>query len=196
MCMTAFDLVFAMFGLVLGLAVTEVLGGFARVLKMRRKAHIGWLTPLLGVYVLLDLTTFWMTAWALRDLVPATLLTLFAVLVLVGGYYLVATLIFPDNPDEWPDFDLYYDEHNRVVLGFMLATNIALMVLAMGLVAYGLQPAGAPSSGKGGVLLLLAGLLPMPLLIALIIVKARKVNVVLLMTLIVLWIMGAVAPVL
>lgn len=194
--MTAFDLVFAMFGLVLGLAVTEVLGGFARVLKMRRKAHIGWLTPLLGVYVLLDLTTFWMTAWALRDLVPATLLTLLAVLVLVGGYYLVATLIFPDNPDEWPDFDLYYDEHNRIVLGFMLATNIALMVLAMVLVAYGLQPAGSPSSGKGGFLLLIAGLLPMPLLIALIIVKARKVNVVLLATLIALWIMGSVAPVL
>ena len=37
--MSAFDLVFALFGLLLGLALCEVLAGFARVLKLKRGAR-------------------------------------------------------------------------------------------------------------------------------------------------------------
>ena len=51
--MSGFDLVFALFGLVLGLAITEVLGGFSRVMKMRGTVHVGWLVPLLGLLVLI-----------------------------------------------------------------------------------------------------------------------------------------------
>ena len=46
--MSAFDLVFALFGLLLGLALCEVLAGFARVLKLKRGARpvrIGWRSP-------------------------------------------------------------------------------------------------------------------------------------------------------
>lgn len=59
--MTGFDLVFAVYGLLLGLAVAEVLGGFARALKLKRATkavRIGWLTPLLGTLVIFDLTSF------------------------------------------------------------------------------------------------------------------------------------------
>ncbi len=59
--MSGFDLVFAAFGLLLGLAISEVLGGFSRALKLKRGAkpvRIGWLTPLLGLFVLLDLTSW------------------------------------------------------------------------------------------------------------------------------------------
>ena len=34
--MTSFELVFAVYGLLLGLAIAEVLGGFARALKLKR----------------------------------------------------------------------------------------------------------------------------------------------------------------
>ena len=111
--MSAFDLVFTMFGLVLGLAVTEVLAGFGRVLKMRTRARVGWLTPLLGTLLLIDLSRFWTSAFAQRENVHANLLTLLVVLAFVGSYYLIATLVFPDDPAEWPDFDAYYDRHKR-----------------------------------------------------------------------------------
>lgn len=66
--MEPFELVFATLGLLLGLTITEVLGGFARVLKLKRSeramVRVGWLTPLLGLFVILDLTTFWSLAWA------------------------------------------------------------------------------------------------------------------------------------
>ena len=100
--MSAFDLVFAAFGLLLGLAIAEVLGGFARVLKLKRSAkpvRVGWLTPLLGLFVMLDLTSFWGTAFSMRDQMDASYLTLVVVLAIVGAYHLIASVIFPDEPE-------------------------------------------------------------------------------------------------
>jgi hypothetical protein len=118
--MSPFELVFALFGLLLGLAIAEVLGGFSRAFKLRRSARavrVGWLTPLLGLFVILDLTSFWETAYIARDQLSANYPTLVAVLAIVGIYYLAASQIFPDDPEEWPDFDAYYDRNNRIVLG-------------------------------------------------------------------------------
>lgn len=61
--MSNFDFVFTLFGLLLGLSLAEVLGGFGRALQKRRKVRIGWLTPLLGLVVLLDVSSFWLVAW-------------------------------------------------------------------------------------------------------------------------------------
>ena len=46
--MDAFNFAFSLFVIVLGLALTEVLGGMRKALQARRKIHIGWLVPLLG----------------------------------------------------------------------------------------------------------------------------------------------------
>jgi hypothetical protein len=201
--MSPFEFVFAVFGLLLGLAVAEVLGGFARTIKLRRKVRIGWLTPLLGLLVILDLMTLWLTAWAMRDLVVANYLTLVAVLAMVGGYYLFATLIFPDDPAEWPDFDLWYDEHNRLVLGGMLLINLALFGVALVVAARPELSAALQATAQGrapaaadGMLSTIAsigGLLHLPLLAALVFVKSRRVNVTMLALLIAIILLAALA---
>ncbi|QNE31724.1 hypothetical protein F1C10_07105 [Sphingomonas sp. NBWT7] len=125
--MTGFDLVFAVYGLLLGLAIAEVLGGLSRALKLKRGARpvrVGWLTPLLGVLAMLDLSNFWMLAWDARDQIQANYVTLLAVLTMVGTYYLAATLIFPDEPAEWPDFDDWFDRQKGFVIGGLLAANV------------------------------------------------------------------------
>ena len=43
--MSNFEFVFSLFGLLLGLALAEVLGGFGTAIQHRRKVKIGWLTP-------------------------------------------------------------------------------------------------------------------------------------------------------
>ena len=126
--MSQFELVFAVYGLLLGLAIAEVLGGFSRALKLKRgtrAVRIGWLTPLLGILVMLDLTSFWLLAWDARDQIDANYATLVCVLAMVGIYYLAATLIFPEAPEEWPDFDDWYDKQNRLVIGGLLTANVA-----------------------------------------------------------------------
>ena len=120
----AFDFVFSLFGLLLGLSLAEVLGGLARTLKQRKAVRIGWLTPLLGLLVMVDLTSSWALAWSLRDSIPANFLTLVIGLFVTGPYYLAATLIFPDDASRWSDLDTYYFEHKRQVLGGILASRV------------------------------------------------------------------------
>jgi hypothetical protein len=189
---TGFDLVFALFGLLLGLAVAEVLSGFIRTIKVRKKVRIGWLTPLLGALVILDQTTLWMVAFDLRDAVPLTYLTLVIVLAMVGGYYLLSTLIFPDDPAECPDFDDHYHANNRIVLSGVLLINLAQFAITMLLAtpaatmtesAAGRTEVAAlerGSTGVGGPLFLIE----MALLVALILAKNRRANLVLLSLLI------------
>jgi len=120
----AFDFVFSLFGLLLGLSLAEVLSGLARTLKQRKVVRLGWLTPLLGLLVMVDLSSSWALAWSLRDSIPANFLTIVIGLFVTGLYYLAATLVFPDDASKWPDLDTYYFEHKRQVLGGILASRV------------------------------------------------------------------------
>ncbi|KQN04719.1 hypothetical protein ASE85_06900 [Sphingobium sp. Leaf26] len=180
--MSAFDLVFAVFGLLLGLAVAEVLGGFARVLKLKRSAkpvRVGWLTPLLGLFVMLDLTSFWGMAFGMRDQMDASYLTLVVVLAIVGVYHLVASVIFPDEPEQWPDFDDWYDRQNRLVIGGLLGINIATMVVQGVLDSiHPLPETPVGPAGDIGFLFYAGGAMSLfALLIALLFVHNRRWNV-------------------
>src|SRR5437763_13628157 len=93
--MSPFEFVFSLFALLLGLSLAEVLGGLARTLKQWRTVRRGWLTPLLGLLVRLDLTSSWARAYSLRESIPANFLTLVIVLSVTGLYYLAATPVFP-----------------------------------------------------------------------------------------------------
>lgn len=135
--MNDFELVFSLFGLLLGLSVAEVLGGFGRAVQKRRKVRIGWLAPLLGLIVLLDVSSFWLIAWAVRDAIPHGYFPMMCGLLICGLYYLVATLAFPHDLDDWPDLDPYYFAHKWQVMGGAIGCN----ALALGaLIALGINP--------------------------------------------------------
>ncbi len=186
--MSAFDLVFALFGLLLGMAIAEVLGGFSRALKLKRKARpvrIGWLTPLLGIFVMLDLTSFWLMAWEARNQVGADFLTMLSVLVIVGIYFLAATLIFPEEPEEWPDFDDWYDMQKRMVVGGLLTANVLSWIGQI--VLEEMHP--TPEEPVNVTALIVVGLAALGLLsalFALLRVRGRRKNLVLLVSAIVL----------
>ncbi len=57
--MTAFEFVFPLFRLLVGLSFAEMLSGLARSLKNKREGRVGWPTPLLGTLILINLTMFW-----------------------------------------------------------------------------------------------------------------------------------------
>lgn len=183
--MSGFEMVFALFGLLLGLAIAEVLIGFSRTWKARLRAEaagtapvrIGWLVPLLGLLVITDQTAFWLHAYALRDAIPLTFLSLLAVLAVIGGYYLLATFIFPDDPWAWPDFDDYYLRTSRIVVGGMLLINFALIAAAAALAAAGARIVEAETRGPVGDAALLVQL---PLLIALFFVRSKRASLILL----------------
>ena len=143
--MTAFEFVFSLFGLLLGLSLAEVLGGLARTLKQWRTVRLGWLTPLLGLVVMLDLTSSWALAYSLKDSISGNFLTLVVGLFVAGLYYLAATLVFPDDASQWTDLDDYYFQHKKQVLGGILASRVLARAaqFALGAAAWDYFPAFA-----------------------------------------------------
>ena len=119
-----FEFVFSLFGLLLGLALAEVLGGLGTAIQSRRKVRIGWLTPLLGLLIALDLTSFWTIAWNVREVLPAKYFPMLCGFAITGLYYLIARLAFPHDLKEWPDFDVYYFAHKKLVLGGIMLCNV------------------------------------------------------------------------
>lgn len=125
--MNGFEFIFSLFGLLLGLALAEGLGGVSRAIKASHKVHIGWATGLLGLFVSCDVVTFWMYGWSLRELLPFTWPVLFGGFVVTALYYVAASLIFPDDPEEWGDLDRHFDLHASKVLAGVLVCNVALL---------------------------------------------------------------------
>jgi hypothetical protein len=130
--MTVFEYVFSLYSLLFGLALAQVFGGFGNALQERHKIHIGWLTPLLGLFVIVDLTSFWEIGWELRGMSGRPyFLYLLAGVLLAGIYYLAARLVFPRNFVEWPDFDVYYFKHKHWVFGGILLCNVVASVVLL-----------------------------------------------------------------
>jgi hypothetical protein len=122
--MQGFEFVFSLFALLLGLSLAEVLSGFAKALRHRRVVHLGWLTPLLAIFVMLDLTFFWDWTWTARDDIQPRAGVLVIGLFVAGLYYLAASVIFPADVREHADFDAHYFQHRRQVLGAIVLCNL------------------------------------------------------------------------
>ncbi len=155
--MSGFEFIFTLFGLLLGLALAEGLGGLSRALKASHKVRIGLATALLGIFVSCDVVTFWMYGWALRDQLPLTWPVLFGGFVVTAIYYIAASLVFPDNIEEWSDLDSHFDKHHRKVLAAVLICNIALIVTTAAL-------AGLPGAFSLRAILLTWSFFPVALL--------------------------------
>lgn len=130
--MSAFEFVFSLFGLILGFILIEVLGGFVRMIKLTLpggtsapRSTTSWLTPLLGLFLLLDISSFWANLWTVREALEFGIDTVFACLAISSAYYFAASSVFPDEPSEWADLDRWFWRHRRLCLSCLIAVNLA-----------------------------------------------------------------------
>lgn len=122
--MSAFDLDFSLYSLLLGLALVQVLSGLVQTIQSPGRVRMGWLTPLLGLIVILDLTSFWTIAWSVRDATPPRYLALLYGLLVMGLYYFAASLVFPTRPEDCPHLDEHYFKYRRTIIGAVIACNV------------------------------------------------------------------------
>nr|WP_298094331.1 hypothetical protein [uncultured Shinella sp.] len=123
----AFGFMFAFYGLLLGLAVVEVASGFSRAYDERNERRIGIVAPLFGLLLLVDLITFWMNAWAYREMADVNYMIAYAVAVVALLYYFAATQVFP-KATEKDTLDNHIMEHRRVVVFCVLTSNLMTQV--------------------------------------------------------------------
>jgi hypothetical protein len=123
-----FSFFFAFYGLILGLAVTELLGGFAGMVRARALKRIEPQTALLAFLTFLIIVATWIEAWdSLRD-VRLDLATLWAPVLLATCYYLAASVVFPSDPAEFDDLAAYYASRKRFVVAMLIAAELVITV--------------------------------------------------------------------
>src|SRR3954463_9849928 len=125
--MDSFSFVFSLFGLLMGLALAEAIGGFGKALELRHKIRIGWLLPLLALLITFDITSLWLIPRQNRPAIPIKFISLAAGLIIFGIYYLIAQLAFPEDIEHWPDLDVYYFQHRKWLMGGMYICNLLAM---------------------------------------------------------------------
>lgn len=130
--MDGFEFVFSLLGLLLGFSLVEVIGGFGRMIEIglrrergvdARPLRIGWLSPLLGVFVIFNLVSYWTAAWAAREAIPVHYVSLLFGLAVTGGYYFAASLVFPRQQEKWDDLDSHYFLAKRWIAAVIAACN-------------------------------------------------------------------------
>lgn len=131
--MSAFEFFFSFYGLLLGLSVAELVGGFARVLYERRRVRFGWLTPLLALFVAIDLATFWNQAWVFFRGAPFNPVLLLVGLIIAATFYIAASVTFPrvsaEGVETQIDLDEHFWAHRQLVFGCVLAANAIVWIL-------------------------------------------------------------------
>jgi hypothetical protein len=128
--MSEFEFFFAFFGLLFGLIVAEVAIKFADAIDAHAHRPIGLLSPLLALFVLCDVTGFWIFIWSIRDAVYISFGTVIAALTIAISYFLSAALIFPRSERGWATLDDHYCARKRHVLaGVIFATSMQLAIL-------------------------------------------------------------------
>lgn len=128
--MDRFEFFFSFYGLLLGLSVAAVATGLASAIGARKAVRIGRLTPLLALFVLLDIASFWIQAWRIREHAEITYASIYLGLAVALAYFLSANLVFPTRQEEWADFDDHYRAHKRHVLAGVLFANVVMTGLA------------------------------------------------------------------
>ncbi len=141
--MSAFEFFFSFYGLLLGLSVAELVGGFARVLHERERIRFGWLTPALALFVAIDIATFWNQAWVIFRGAPFNTFLLLVSLSIAATFYVAASVTFPrvsaEGAHERVDLDAHFWAHRKLVFGCILGANliVAVMVVILGQVDAG-----------------------------------------------------------
>lgn len=139
--MDSFEFIFTLFGLVLGLALAEVLGGFARAMKRHGAAKLGLLTPVLSLFLVYEIIDFWLDAWNVRHAIPVESGSLLVCVVIAGLYYFACVLVWPEDGDPaWEDLDGWALAHKRQLLLSVFGSNLVTVAALTALGEIGSRP--------------------------------------------------------
>ena len=125
----AFDFLFGFYGLLLGLAVAEIAAGFSRAWDSRRRQKLGLIGPLFGAVLLLDLLTYWLSAWEHRGVEAVTFEVAFIAAIAALLYYFAATQVFPKE-GQAESLDDHIMDHRKAVVFCVIASNLTTFLPA------------------------------------------------------------------
>ncbi|MEG3181989.1 hypothetical protein [Sphingomonas sp. LT1P40] len=122
--MSQFEFFMAFYGLLLGLAVAELLGGFANLLRERAQPKWGVLLPLVALLILVEISATFIDTWVKLQGININLVE-FGLPALIGIFYFIAAVIaFPRHLEDWPSLTDYFLARRYWIVGLLIAANL------------------------------------------------------------------------
>ena len=87
------------------------------------------MTPLLAIFFLFDIASFWLWIWALRSHIVVSWEIIFLSLTVTMAYYLSGSLVFPREIHDWDSLDHHYWSRKKYVLTGLLVANLTLLIV-------------------------------------------------------------------
>jgi len=96
-----FAFFFAFYGLILGLGVTELLGGFAGMVRAHALKKMEAQTALVALLTFVLIVATWVDTWNKERSITLNFGDLWAPILVATFYYLAAAVIFPSDPRQF-----------------------------------------------------------------------------------------------
>jgi len=112
------------YSLILGLALTELLGGFAHMVRARALKKLEPQTALLALFILVDICSTWVDGWESLKAISINFSGLWAPVMIAISYYLAAAVVFPHDDADHERLAAYYDERKRFVVAMLLLAEV------------------------------------------------------------------------
>ena len=126
--MALFEFLMILISIIIGLGVTEILSGVARMIRARDSVRTYWIHTALQAAIFLGLIQIWWESWGLRTLPEITFVQAFVLLLSPIFVFLIAFLLYPD-PVPGSDLREYYYRQSPVLWGLVaVATAVGSYV--------------------------------------------------------------------
>jgi hypothetical protein len=126
--MDQFSLFFTFYGLILGLAVTEILSSVGAYVRARPLRSMEMQSALLAFVVFLVICATWIDAWATRDDFSLSFASMWAPIGAATAYYLAAAVVLPKESEDYQDMAGYLMRRKSFVVSMLIAAELFVKV--------------------------------------------------------------------
>jgi len=119
-----FSFFFAFYGLILGLAVAELLGGFAGLVRAHALKRLDAQTALAALLTFVLIVATWVDTFSMDRGITLSFSDLWPPILLSTFYYLAAAVIFPRDPRQFPHLRAYWAARRKFIIGMLFAAEL------------------------------------------------------------------------
>lgn len=122
--MDRFSFFFAFYGLILGLAVAELLGGFAGMVRAHALRKLEAQTALTALLTFVLIVATWVDTYTMNRSITLNFGDLWPPIMLATFYYLAAAVIFPRERQQFAHMRLYFAARRKFIIGMLFAAEL------------------------------------------------------------------------
>ncbi|MGA9565098.1 MAG: hypothetical protein WBS19_06205 [Candidatus Korobacteraceae bacterium] len=114
-----------LFSILLGLGVSHLLRGLARIVQHPKEYKVYWVHLVWSLFLFLYLIHFWWWEFRLRQVTEWTFPRYFFVALYATLMYMLCTLLFPDEMADYKGFQEYFYSRKGWIFSFMTLLFVA-----------------------------------------------------------------------